>query len=182
MKKEADNESVIGATWFTPRGHAPMFKLPLCRWIGNAAAVLFGSHGDVRQAARQAGCSRQTVYDHADRVQRAVEDARLPGPSREELLAQLEHLRRENARLRGQLAQRTEFIEFNEQRRRRLAVKAAAMGISLNQTEELFDALLGDQPACVACKPKPCRAGIGRWVLAACLLAGSVLRVLDRHT
>src|SRR5437016_13526808 len=97
MKKEADNESVSSITWFTPRGLAPMFKLPLCHWIGNAAAVLLGSHGDVTQAAQQAGCSRQTVYDHADKVQQSLEDAQLPGPSREELLTQLEYLRSENA-------------------------------------------------------------------------------------
>src|SRR5579884_1356438 len=119
-----------------------MFKLPLRRLIGNAAAVLFGSHGEVTQAARQAGCSRQTAYDDAKRLEQAVEDAQLPGPSREKLLAQLDQLRSENAQLVQQLAQRTEFIEFNEQRRQRLAVKASAMGLSLNQTEELFDVLL----------------------------------------
>jgi len=159
-----------------------MFKIPLPRWIGNAAAVLIGSHGDVAEAARQADCSRQTVYDHAERVQQAVEDAQLPGPSREELLTQLEQLRCENACLRQQLAERTEFIEFNEQRRQRLAGRAAAVGVSLSQTKELFDVLLDDQPACVACRAKPSRATIGRWVLAACLLAGAVLRVLDKHT
>ncbi len=158
-----------------------MIKVPLRRWIGNAAAVLFGSHGDVAEAARQAGCSRQTVYDHADRVEQAVRDAQLLGPTREELLAQLEQLRAENAQLRQQLAERTEFIEFNEPRRQRFAATASAAGVSLNQTEELFDVLLDDQPACVACKPKPSRATIGRWVLAACLLASTVLRVLDEH-
>jgi hypothetical protein len=159
-----------------------MFKLPLLRWIGNAAAVLFGSHGDVTQAAQQAGCSRQTVYDHAQRVQQAVADAQLPGPSRQELLSHIEQLRQNNAQLRGQLAERTEFIEFNEDRRKRLAVTANAMGLSLNQIEEVFDILLHDQPGEVVRKPKPSRATIGRWVLAACLLAAAVLRVLDKHT
>src|SRR6516165_8672475 len=135
-----------------------MLKLPLRRWIGNAAAVLFGCHGDVVEAARQAGCSRQTVYDHAVRVEQAIEDAQLPGPSRHELLSQLERLRGDNAQLRQQLAERTEFIEFNEQRRQRLAARAAAVGVSLSQTEELFDVLLDDQPACVRCQAKPSRA------------------------
>lgn len=159
-----------------------MFKLPLGRWIGNAAAVLFGSHGDVTEAARQADCSRQTVYDHAQRVQQAVEDARLPGPSRQRLLSRLELLGAENARFRQQLTQRTEFIEFNEARRKRLAGTTSAMGLSLNQIEEVFAVLLKDQPAQVLCKPAPSRATIGRWVLSLCLLAGAVLRVLDKHT
>ena len=49
-----------------------MFKLPLLSWVGNAAAVLLGCHGDVSAQARRAGCSRQTVYDHAERVQGSI--------------------------------------------------------------------------------------------------------------
>jgi hypothetical protein len=63
-----------------------MAKLPVLSWIGNAFAVLLGKHGDVTQQARQAGCSRQAAYAHADKVQQAVEDAQLQGPSRAELL------------------------------------------------------------------------------------------------
>src|SRR5436309_885548 len=84
-------------------------------------------------------------------------------------------LRQENACLRQQLAQRSEFIEFNESRRKRLSATTNAMGLSLNQIEEVFDVLLKDQPPSVACKPAPSRAAIGRWVLAACLLAAAVL-------
>jgi hypothetical protein len=159
-----------------------MLKLPLLRRIGNAAAVLFGSHGAVAQAARQAGCSRQTVYDHAHQVQQALQEAQLPGPSRQDLLSQLEQLHQDNASLRQQLAQRGEFIEFNEQRRQRLCGTATAMGLSLNQIAEVFAVLLADQPPSVACKPAPSRATLGRWVLAACLLAGAVLRLLDQRS
>jgi hypothetical protein len=158
-----------------------MFKLPLCRWIGNAAAVLLGCHGDVSKAARDANCSRQSVYDHAQRVEQALAEAQLPGPSRAELLTQFEQLHQDNALLRQQLAQRTEFIELDEARRQRLAVKASAMGISLTQTEELFDALLDGQPPAVCAKPKPSRATLGRWVLAAGRRAGAALGVLDEH-
>ena len=63
-----------------------MARLSVLTWIGNAAARLCGKHGDVTEQAQQAGCSRQAVYDHADKVQRAVEDAQLPGPSRQQLL------------------------------------------------------------------------------------------------
>lgn len=159
-----------------------MFKLPLRRWIGNAAAVLLGAHGDVTAAARHSGCSRQTVYDHSEKVQHALEQAHLPGPCRSELLAQIEQLRQDNAHLRQQLARRSAFIEFDEPRRKRLAVTTEGMGLSLNQIEEVFDILLSDQPPEVACRPAPSRATLGRWVLAACLLAAAVLRVLDRHS
>ncbi len=37
------------ATWNHAPGAAPMPRLPLLTWIGNAAAVLFGQHGDVTQ-------------------------------------------------------------------------------------------------------------------------------------
>jgi hypothetical protein len=159
-----------------------MLKLSLLTRIANAAAALFGSHGAVCAAAEQAGCSRQTVYDHADKVQQALQDAQLPGPCRAGLLEQLNQAHQDNACLRQQLAQRTGFIEFNEQRRKRLAVKSSAMGLSLNQIEELFDILLHEQPPEVACQPAPSRATLGRWLLAACLLAAAVLRVLDEHT
>jgi len=158
-----------------------MFKLPLLTRIGNAAAVLFGRHGDVSRHAREADCSRQTVYDHAEKVQQAVADALLPGPSREQLLCQLEQLTCENACLRQQLDQRTGFIEFNEQRRKRLAVRTEAMGLTLGQLQEVFDILLQDQPSEVVCPPPPSRATLGRWVLAACRLAAPILRVLDKH-
>src|SRR5260370_4930411 len=159
-----------------------MLKVSLLRRIANAAAVLFGSHGDVSEAARHADCSRQTVYDHANKVEQAVQDAHLTVPCRAFLLAHNQQLLQENACLRPQLAQRSEFIEFNEAGPQRLAGTTSAMGLSLNQIEEVFDVLLKDQPQQVACKPPPSRATIGRWVLAMCLLAGAVLRVLDKHT
>jgi hypothetical protein len=159
-----------------------MAKLSVLTWIGNAAARLCGSHGDVSQAARNANCSRQTVYDHAEKVQQVVQDAQLPGPSRELLLSQVEQLRAENVCLRQQLSARSEFIEFNESRRKRLAVETEGMGLSLNQIEDVFGILLEDQPAQVACQPAPSRATIGRWLVAAFLLATPVLRVLDKHT
>lgn len=156
-----------------------MIKLPLFTWIGNAAAVLLGSHGDISAAARDAGCSRQTTYDHAAKVQLALQDAHLPGPCRAELLRQGEELRQDNLCLRRQLADR---IHFDEPRRRRLAAKASAMGLSLNQIKELFHDLLDGQPEDAARQRPPSRAAIGRWVMAACLLAAAALRVLDEKT
>ena len=49
-----------------------MAKLPIVSWIGNAAAVLVGAWGAVSRQAQVAGCSRQTAYDHAKKVESAV--------------------------------------------------------------------------------------------------------------
>ena len=59
-----------------------MLKIPLVTWIANAAVGLSGLYGDVTRQARLADCSRQTIYDHAHKVQAAVEDAHDGGPTR----------------------------------------------------------------------------------------------------
>src|SRR4051812_20408122 len=80
---------------FSHREARPMRRLSAGTWIGNAAAVLLGRWGDVtRQEA--AGWSRQTVYQHAQRVQQAVEAQDDAGPTRQELLDQIQDLRKEN--------------------------------------------------------------------------------------
>ena len=49
-----------------------MFKLPIRTWILNAAAVFSGPHGAVTRQAEQSGCSRQTVYQHARKVEQTT--------------------------------------------------------------------------------------------------------------
>jgi hypothetical protein len=46
-----------------------MTTLSLRTLVRNAAAVFSGCYGEVTRRAEQAGCSRQTVYDHARRVE-----------------------------------------------------------------------------------------------------------------
>src|SRR4051794_40165069 len=109
-----------------------MARLPLLSWIGNAAAVLLGRHGDVTTQAHDAGCSRQTAYEHAGKVQQAVADAQLPGPSRAELLEDNRRLRQEVERLQAQ--QRAEArTDLGPGRQRQLAAVTWAMGLSLGQ-------------------------------------------------
>lgn len=146
-----------------------MPTLPLLRWIGNAAAVLCGRHGAVAQQAAQAGCSRQTAYQHAAKVQQAVADARLPGPTRADLRAEIRRLRAENQQLWDWLE---EALEPPTAKQRRFTVTAAAMGLSLCQTLALLAILL---------PPRRCpgRATLGRWVRQAACRARGVLAALD---
>jgi hypothetical protein len=147
-----------------------MFKLPLLHWIGNAAAALCGQHGDVTAQAQQAGCSRQTVYDHAAKVQHALEEAQLPGPSRQQLLQELAQLREENRPLWDWLDQ---TLDCPPDKQQQFTITACAMGLSLTQVLVLLAILL---PA----RRLPSRATLGRWVQHSARRAGRLLQVLDQ--
>ncbi len=148
-----------------------MLKLPLAVWIANAAASLAGSYGDVTRQAQAADCSRQTVYDHAQKVQAAVAAEHAGGPTRVELIQENERLRQENARLWDWLAQ---TIEFPPGKRHEFTVTAVAMGLSLNQVLVLLAILMGTQA-------RPGRSTVQRWVKAAGRKATCVLKGLDRR-
>lgn len=147
-----------------------MRKLPVLTWIGNAAAVLFGRWGDVTHQAETAGCSRQTVYQHARRVQQAIAQQDDTRPTRQELLDQIQDLRRENRQLWKWLEQ---TIEFPKAQQRRFAILAAAMGLSSRQIAHLLAILLP-----VALCPAP--ATVRRWVHQEAVKAGPLLKRLDR--
>ncbi len=131
-----------------------MNTLSLRTWVRNAAAVFAGGYGAVTRQAEQAGCSRQTVYDHARRVEQrlqpvapAVSAAAVPTPAP------------------------TPTTALDESTRRRLAVTAFAMGISTRQIEDLFRVILGDDG--------PDHATIGRWVADEAKKAKPILEALD---
>jgi len=132
--------------------------------------VLCGNHGDVTRAAEQAGCSRQTVYDHADKVQQALEESRQPGPSRQQVLDEDARLREENRQLWAWLE---EALDLPAQKQRQFAVTAAALGLSLTQTLLLLAILVPDRVL-------PSRATLGRWVRHDARRAGRLLAVLDK--
>src|SRR3954451_11009959 len=146
-----------------------MLKIPFVTWIANAAAALAGAYGDVTRQAEVADCSRQAIYDHAQKVQDAVAVAHDGGPTRAELIALNQQLRHENAQLWDWLAG---TIAFPPSQQREFAVTAAAMGLSLNQVLVLLALILG-KPAC------PGRSTLHRWIKAAGLAAGRVLKSLD---
>src|SRR5947209_4336679 len=146
-----------------------MLKIPFVTWIANAAVGLTGLYGDVTRQAEAADCSRPTVYDHARKVQAAVEAEHQGGPTRAEWLAQNQHLRREKAQLWEWLALTSEFPKAKPEE---FAVTAVAMGLSLTQVLALLALLLGKQ----AC---PGRSTVHRRIKAAGLAAGRVLKSRD---
>lgn len=147
-----------------------MARLSVLSWIGNAAAVLCGRHGDVTTRAHKAGCSRQAAYDHADKVQQAVREAQLPGPSREQLLQEIARVRDENRQLWNYLEQ---SIDCPQDKVRHFTVQASALGLSLTQTLVLLAVLLPRDRL-------PSRATLGRWVNGCARHARSLLRLLDK--
>jgi hypothetical protein len=148
-----------------------MLKISIATWIANAAACLTGLYGDVTHQADAADCSRQTVYDHAQKVRAAVEAEHSGGPTRAELIQENSDLRQENARLWEWLAQ---TVEFPPDKQHEFTVTAAAMGLSLSQILTLLALILGTQV-------RPGRGTLGRWVQAAGIAAGRVLKHLDRQ-
>ncbi len=148
-----------------------MCKIPIVHWIANAAARFSGRHGAVTRQAQSRGCSRQTIYNHASEVQQAIRVEHSDGPSRERLLRENQELRRENGPLWGWLYQ---TIEFPQAKQQEFGVRAAAMGLSLNQIVELLTLLLGVPAA-------PGRSTVHRWVRAAARAAGKVLQRLDQR-
>jgi hypothetical protein len=144
-----------------------MFNLPVRSWILNAAAVFSGRHGAVTRQAEQAGCSRQTLYQHAQKVEQRLTEP-VPGA--------VDRLRAENRRLCQVIAALQQAVaarpRLDKDTRRRLATTAFAMGLSLRQIEELLAILL---PA----EEVPDHSTLGHWVQDEARRAGAVLAALD---
>jgi hypothetical protein len=129
-----------------------MITLSLRTLVRNAAAVFSGGYGAVTRQARQAGCSRQTVYDHARQVERRLQPA-------------------DPATLPAEVPAPTPQLPLDGPTVRRLAVTAFAMGISTRQIEDLLRVILGDSG--------PDHSTIARWAAEAASEAGPALGVLD---
>jgi hypothetical protein len=146
-----------------------MGALSIPNWLANAAAVLCGRHGAPTERAKEAGCSRQTVYNHSHQLEAACADG-IPDPARlERVESENAELRREVERLR--IAERT-AVPIGDEELRRFAVTAEASGISLRQSKELLGTLLPKDRV-------PGHAKLGRWTAAAGKQAQAVLEVLD---
>jgi hypothetical protein len=129
-----------------------MDTLSLRDLVRNAAAVFTGCYGVVTARARQAGCSRQTVYQHAHKIEQRLQT---PAPATPPV----------------EVPVPPPTPSLDEPIRRRFAVTAFAMGISTRQIEGLLGVLLADQA--------PDHSTIGRWVADAAEEAGPILEALD---
>ncbi len=143
-----------------------MIRLPIPTWIRNAAAALSGCRGAVSEQAEAEGCSRQTVYDHAHKVEERL-------AQRDQVIAdqraKIARLTTESADLQKRLRQST---VIDREALQRFAIVGQGMGISLRQTEELLATLLPEDRV-------PDHATMGRWTQAAGKRAAEVLAVLD---
>jgi hypothetical protein len=141
-----------------------MFKLPVRTWILNAAAVFSGRHGAVTRQADQAGCSRQTVYQHAQKLEQRLGDEPAADPPTEE--------RSGPGAVAAPQPAAGPRILLDKDKQKELATTAFAMGLSLRQIEDLLGLLL---PA----EEVPDHSTLGRWVQAEAHRAGAVLAALD---
>jgi hypothetical protein len=141
-----------------------MFQLPVRTWILNAAAVLSGRHAAVTRQAEQAGCSRQTVSQHAHKVEQ-----RLAAEPAADLAT--EDRSRPGAAAAPDPAAGPRIL-LDKDKLKELATTAFAMGLSLRQVEDLLGVLL---PA----DEVPDNWTLGHWVQAEARRAGAVLAVLD---
>lgn len=147
-----------------------MFKLSVRTWILNAAAVLSGSHGQVTRQAQQSGCSRETVYQHARKLQQRLPEASsVSQAASAELEAENQQLRHQISLLRRQVQT---MVSCGKAQQQEFAATAFAMGISLRQVEDLLGLLL---PA----EDVPDHSTLGRWVQDASHRAAAALEVLD---
>ena len=145
-----------------------MPKLSLRTWIRNAAAVFSGQHGAVTRQAEQAECSRETVYQHARKLEQRL--------TTEPAADAVAELHAENRRLRQRVAELERAAEgavrCDKAKQRQLATTAFAMGLSLRQIEDLLGVLLPEPEV-------PDHSTLGQWVGAEARRAGAVLGALD---
>src|SRR3954470_8302662 len=115
-----------------------MAKRSLRTWIRNAAAVFSGQHGAVTRQAEQSECSRETVDQHARKLEQRL--------ATEPAADAVAELHAENRRLRQRIAERERAadgaVRCDKVMQRRLATAAVAMGVSLRQIEDLLGILL----------------------------------------
>ncbi len=141
-----------------------MLKLPVRTWILNAAAVFSEQHGAVTRQAEQAGCNRQTVYQHAQKLEQRLGDEPASEPPADE--------QPRPAAVTAPEPASGPHVLLDKDKLKELTTTAFAMGVSLRQIEGLLGVLL---PA----DEIPDHSTLGRWVQAEGQRAGAVLEALD---
>lgn len=130
-----------------------MFTLSIRDLVCNAA-VFSGRYGAVTRQAEQVGCSRQTLYVQAHRLEQQLQAADPAPPP-----------------LAAPIPQDPPTVMLDAPMRRRFAVTAFAMGFSSRQIEELFRVILPDDA--------PDHSTIGRRAAQEAEKAKPLLQALD---
>ena len=147
-----------------------MFKLPVRSWVRNAAAVFSGQYGSVTDQAQASQCSRETVYEHARKVEERLAEVSRDKSRLAEQETEIQRLQRRVSELEARAQQP---VVLDPLKQRKFATVASALGLSLRQTEDLFQILLPPDQA-------PHHSTIGRWVKTEAKRAAGVLQVLDQ--
>jgi len=147
-----------------------MFKLPIRTWVRNAAAVFSGRHGSVTEQAQDSQCSRETVYEHACKVEERLAQAAQDKARLGEQGLEIQQLRQRVAELEARSQQQP---ALDPPRQRQFATTASAMGLSERQTADLLRVVLPSGQA-------PSHATVGRWVRVEAKRARQILDVLDQ--
>src|SRR4051812_46180803 len=125
-------------------------------WVCNAAAVFAGRYGPVTRQAQQAGCSRQTVYEHARQIEQRLEPAAPASPPADVPIP---------------APAPVPAAVLDQPTPRRLAATAFAIGVSTRQIEDL--------PRVILAEHGPDHSTIARWVADQARKAKPVLEALD---
>jgi hypothetical protein len=133
--------------------------------IASAFFVLHGRYGDVTRYAQQRGVCRQSIYNEAAALQKALAHAQ---HEKEQQRQQLQQTQQQVTQLTARLAQ---AVILDAQKQQELACVGQARGVTLRDCRELLEVLIPGQALSVA--------ELGRRTHAAGKKAGALLAVLD---
>lgn len=133
--------------------------------IASAFFVLHGHYGDVRRYAQQRGVCRQSIYNEAATLRKALDNARQVNQQQRE---QLQQAQQQVTALTARLAR---AVVLDADKQQQLACVGQARGVTLRDCRELLEVLIPGQALSVA--------ALGRHTRAAGKKAGALLAVLD---
>jgi len=133
--------------------------------IASAFFVIHGEYGDVTRFARERGVCRQSIYNEAAALRKALATAQ---QEQEELREQLQQAQKQCSALSAQLAK---SVVLDAEKQGELACVGQARGVTLRDCRELLEVLIPGRALSVA--------ELGRRTRAAGKKAGALLAVLD---
>jgi hypothetical protein len=133
--------------------------------IASAFFVIHGQYGDVSRYAQQRGVCRQSIYNEAAALRKALASAR------QENQKQREQLQRAQQQVTALTARLAQAVVLDADKQQQLACVGQARGVTLRDCRELLEVLIPGQALSVA--------ELGRRTRAAGQKAGALLAVLD---